>query len=108
MTDHSILADGAAEAIAHPTMVPRVAIGVISFLTLVDLFAAQAILPSLAAAYQVSPASMGFAVNASTMGMAAAGIVVALAGHRIDRQPASSQASCCSRSRLRSWRCSPV
>ena len=52
MTDHSILADCAAEDIAHPTMVPRVAIGVISFLTLVDLFAAQAILPSLAAAYQ--------------------------------------------------------
>ena len=86
MTDHSILADCAAEDIAHPTMVPRVAIGVISFLTLVDLFAAQAILPSLAAAYRVSPAAMGFAVNASTMGMAAAGIVVALAGHRIDRR----------------------
>ena len=67
-------------------MVRRVAIGVISFLTLIDFFAAQAILPSLAAAYHVSPAAMGFAVNASTMGMAAAGIVVALAGHRIDRR----------------------
>ncbi|HWJ19175.1 MAG TPA: hypothetical protein VNR65_10655, partial [Geobacterales bacterium] len=56
----------------------RLVIGVISFLTLVDLFAAQAILPSLAAAYGVSPAAMAFAVNASTFGMAAAGIAVAL------------------------------
>ena len=45
-------------------------IGVIGFLTLVDLFATQAILPSLAKAYAVTPAAIGFAVNASTMGMA--------------------------------------
>ena len=37
-----------------------------AFLTVVDLFATQAILPSLARAYNVSPAAMGFAVNAST------------------------------------------
>jgi MFS transporter, YNFM family, putative membrane transport protein len=61
-------------------------IGLIAFLTLVDLFAAQAILPSLAAAYGVSPAAMGFAVNAATIGMAAAGIVVALVARRIDRR----------------------
>jgi len=61
-------------------------IALISFLTLVDLFAAQAILPSLAAAYRVSPADMGVAVNASTFGMAVAGVVVALASRRLDRR----------------------
>lgn len=61
-------------------------IGVISFLTLVDLFAAQAILPSLTQAYGVTPAEMGFAVNASTLGMAVAGIAIALLAGRIDRR----------------------
>ena len=69
----------------HP-LVRRVAIGVISFLTLIDLFAAQAILPKLAAAYHVSPSAAGFAVNSSTIGMAAAGILVALVSDRIDRR----------------------
>src|SRR5260370_35439386 len=49
-----------------------VVIGLTAFLTVVDLFATQAILPSLVRAYDVSPAAMGFAVNASTMGMAVA------------------------------------
>ena len=44
-----------------------VVMGVISFLTFVDLFAAQAILPTLVKVYQVTPAAMGFAVNASTI-----------------------------------------
>jgi len=61
-------------------------IGLIAFLTVVDLFATQAILPSLARAYGVSPAAMGFAVNATTMGMAAAGIAVALFSRRIERR----------------------
>jgi predicted MFS family arabinose efflux permease len=61
-------------------------IGLIGFLTLVDLFAAQAILPSLVARYQVSPAAMGFAVNASTMGMAAAGLLTALVSRYINRR----------------------
>ena len=61
-------------------------IGLTAFLTLVDLFATQAILPSLARAYQVTPAAMGFAVNASTFGMAVAGIVVSLLSRRIDRR----------------------
>jgi YNFM family putative membrane transporter len=60
-------------------------IGVIAFLTLVDLFATQAILPSLVAHYRVSPAAMGLAVNASTFGMAVAGILVSLFSRRIDR-----------------------
>lgn len=61
-------------------------IGVTAFLTVVDLFATQAILPSLARAYRVSPAAMGFAVNASTIGMAIAGLVVALLSRHIDRR----------------------
>lgn len=61
-------------------------IGVTAFLTVVDLFATQAILPTLTAAYGVSPAAMGFAVNASTMGMAFAGLAVALLSARIDRR----------------------
>jgi YNFM family putative membrane transporter len=61
-------------------------IALISFLTLVDLFATQAILPSLASAYQVSPAMMGTAVNLCTLGMAVAGLLVALFNKRIGRR----------------------
>lgn len=64
----------------------RAVIGLIGFLTLVDLFAAQAILPTLAQVYGVSPSAMGVAVNASTIGMAAAGLVVALISHRLPRR----------------------
>ena len=53
-----------------------IVIGLTAFLTVVDLFATQAILPSLTRHYSVTPAAMGFAVNASTMGMAVAGLVV--------------------------------
>ena len=63
-----------------------VVIGLTAFLTVVDLFATQAILPSLAHAYQVTPAAMGFAVNASTMGMAVAGLSVAFFSRHIDRR----------------------
>ena len=73
-------------SIAERLFIKRLIIGVISFLTLVDLFAAQAILPSLAAAYQVRPAAMAIAVNACTFGMAAAGIGIALVSHRIDKR----------------------
>ncbi|TIP05990.1 MAG: MFS transporter [Mesorhizobium sp.] len=61
-------------------------IALIAFLTLVDLFATQAILPSLVVKFGVSRATMGFAVNASTFGMAVAGIAVALFGRGIDRR----------------------
>ena len=61
-------------------------IGSIAFLTVVDLFATQAILPSLARHYDVSPAAMGFAVNASTMGMAIAGLIVGLLSPKIERR----------------------
>ncbi|NWG93518.1 MAG: MFS transporter [Parvularculaceae bacterium] len=63
-------------------------IGVIGFLTLVDLFAAQAILPSLAARFGASPGEIGFAVNASTIGMAVAGVGVVFLGGRVNRRTA--------------------
>ena len=60
-----------------PGVVSRsIVIGLMAFLTVVDLFATQAILPSLTRHYGVTPAAMGFAVNARTMGMAIAGLVV--------------------------------
>src|SRR5436190_18893916 len=61
-------------------------IGLTAFLTVVDLFATQAILPSLTRHYNVTPAAMGFAVNASTMGMAMAGLVVGFFSQHIDRR----------------------
>ncbi|WP_027998756.1 MFS transporter [Sinorhizobium arboris] len=61
-------------------------IALIAFLTLVDLFAAQAILPSLQREFGVSRATMGLAVNASTFGMAAAGLAVGIFGRNLDRR----------------------
>jgi predicted MFS family arabinose efflux permease len=63
-----------------------VIIAVIGFLTLVDLFAAQAILPSLAERFDAAPAKIGFAVNASTIGMALAGLGVVFFGGGLDRR----------------------
>jgi YNFM family putative membrane transporter len=57
-----------------------------AFLTLVDLFATQAILPSLAAAYGVRPAAMGLAVNAATLGMAIGSLAVACFSRHIERR----------------------
>lgn len=61
-------------------------IGLTAFLTVVDLFATQAILPSLTRHYGVTPAAMGFAVNASTFGMAVAGLVVGFLSPHINRR----------------------
>ena len=61
-------------------------IALIAFLTLIDLFGSQALLPTLVETYGVSPAAMGFAVNASTIGMALASLVVAVFARRIDRK----------------------
>lgn len=69
-----------------PLILRAFTIGLTAFLTVVDLFATQAILPALAQAYGVSPAEMGFAVNATTIGMAAGGLAVALLGRRLDRR----------------------
>ncbi len=63
-----------------------VVIGLTALLTTIDLFAVQAILPALTAAYNVSPAAMGTAVNASTFGMAVGGLAVALLSRHIDRR----------------------
>jgi predicted MFS family arabinose efflux permease len=68
------------------SLLRTVVIGLTAFLTVVDLFATQAILPSLTRAYGVSPAAMGFAVNSSTIGMAVAGLAVSLFSARIDRR----------------------
>ncbi len=81
---------GASQQMAHHhragAALRTLVIGLTAFLTVVDLFATQAILPSLTQAYGVSRAAMGFAVNASTMGMAVAGLLVALFSRRIDRR----------------------
>src|SRR5258708_10923845 len=62
-------------------------IGLTAFLTVVDLFATQAILPSLTKAYGVTPAAMGLAVNASTFGMAIASLAIGFLSPKIDRRP---------------------
>lgn len=64
----------------------HVIIGVTAFLTVVDLFATQALLPTLTQHYGVTPSQMGVAVNASTFGMAAAGLAVGLFSQHIDRR----------------------
>lgn len=63
-------------------------IGVIGFLTLVDLFATQAILPSLATEYGVQPAEIGVAANSTTLGMAIAGLLVGAVSSRLERKRA--------------------
>jgi MFS transporter, YNFM family, putative membrane transport protein len=82
------LASSQMEMLEHRSseLLRTIVIGLTAFLTVVDLFATQAILPSLARAYGVAPAAMGVAVNASTMGMAVAGLLVALFSRRIHRR----------------------
>jgi YNFM family putative membrane transporter len=80
--DMQIVSHGETARVLRRTII----IGLTAFLTVVDLFATQAILPSLAQAYRVSPAAMSFAVNASTMGMAVAGLFVAFFSRKINRR----------------------
>ena len=63
-------------------------IAVIGFLTLVDLFATQAILPSLAESYGVKPSEIGLAANASTLGMAISGLLVGVFSSAVERKRA--------------------
>jgi YNFM family putative membrane transporter len=63
-------------------------IGIIGFLTLIDLFAAQAILPSLARHYGVAPGMIGIAANAGTIGMAVAALAAGALGGRLERRAA--------------------
>ena len=65
---------------------PLTVIAGLAFLTVVDLFAAQAILPSLTKQYEVLPSQMAVAVNASTIGMAVSSLLVALFNHAIPRR----------------------
>lgn len=74
--------DDAETGVRQSTLV----IGLAAFLTVVDLFATQAILPTLVRTYHVTPAAMGVAVNASTFGMAASGLLVALLSQHINRR----------------------
>lgn len=61
-------------------------IAMTAFLTVVDLFAAQAILPALRESYATTPAMMSAAVNSSTIGMAIGGFATALLSRRIERR----------------------
>lgn len=84
MTDMSNVLEmpGHSPGVAQRSLV----IGLTAFLTVVDLFATQAILPSLTWHYNVTPAAMGFAVNASTIGMAVAGFVIGFLSPHIERR----------------------
>lgn len=61
-------------------------IGLTAFLSLVDLFATQAILPKLTMHYGVTPGQMGLASNASTLGMLISGLAVGYFSSSIDRR----------------------
>lgn len=61
-------------------------VGTIGFLTLVDLFATQAFLPTLARTYDVAPPAIGLAVNACTIGMAISCPGVVLISGRLNRR----------------------
>lgn len=63
-------------------------IAVIGFLTLVDLFATQAILPGLAAEYGVGASEIGVAANSTTLGMAVAGLLVGAFSTAVERKRA--------------------
>ena len=82
ITSHTMDLHGRSPGAALRSLV----IGLTAFLTLVDLFATQAILPALARHYQVGAAAMGLAVNASTMGMAIAGLIVGVLSPHIERR----------------------
>jgi YNFM family putative membrane transporter len=83
--------------IAHPAQITQppglslqqsMLIAAIGFLTLVDLFATQAILPSLAQVYGVAPAKIGLAANASTLGMAISGLLMGVVSGALERKKA--------------------
>ncbi len=71
---------------AHASFAQSLIIGLTAFLTVVDLFAAQALLPTLTKHYGVTPAAMGLAVNTCTFGMAFASLFVAVFGATWDRR----------------------
>jgi len=76
----------AARAYSAGVFFRSVVIALTAFLTLVDLFATQAILPMLAAHYGVTPGQMGLASNTSTLGMLVSGLAVGYFSSSIDRR----------------------
>jgi MFS transporter, YNFM family, putative membrane transport protein len=84
--DATVSSAAPASQLSQGALVRNTVIGVTAFLTLVDLFATQAILPSLVERYHSTPGMVGLAVNASTLGMAISGLAVALFSTRIDRR----------------------
>lgn len=83
--------ESAPAAMAMPVTNPRswlrtFVIALTAFLTLVDLFAMQAILPALIRHYGTSPGVMGVAVNASTIGMALSSLATSYLSASIDRR----------------------
>jgi MFS transporter, YNFM family, putative membrane transport protein len=85
-TSALIGAPGVASAREAGNFKSFVVIGTMAFLTLVDLFATQAILPPLTEHYGVTPAAMGTAVNATTIGMAISSAVIARRGPKFNRR----------------------
>jgi predicted MFS family arabinose efflux permease len=75
-----------AHAYSAGALFRSVVIALTAFLTLVDLFATQAILPMLAEHYGVTPGQMGLASNASTFGMLVSGLAVGYFSSSIDRR----------------------
>jgi YNFM family putative membrane transporter len=69
-----------------PSWLRTLVIALTAFLTLVDLFAMQAILPTLIRHYDASPGTMGAAVNASTVGMALSSLATSYLSASIDRR----------------------
>lgn len=61
-------------------------VAVVSFLTLIDLFGTQALLPQIITRFATNSGTAGLAVNAATAGMAASGLAVAWFADRIDRK----------------------
>lgn len=79
----------ARQALPHDKASGRLAglaIALTAFATLIDLFAIQAILPSLARRYGVGAAEIGAAANACTLGMAISSLVTALVAPRLGRR----------------------
>lgn len=66
--------------------VPSLFVAVLALVTLVDLFAAQAVLPLVANRFGVGAALAGAAINATTAGMAMGGLLVARWGGRIEQR----------------------
>lgn len=73
-------------AAAQRPVLGQLLVGLIGFLTLADLFATQAILPSLARQFQVAPGAIGVAANAGTIGMALAGLFAGVLAGGLDRR----------------------